>query len=449
TVEMQRARVELEQELADTRRLQQISMRLLASGHDDSLYSEIADTAADIMEADFASMQILHADRGDSGELHLVAHKGFSPEAEACWERVTLQSHSTCGEALRTRARVFVSDVRVCQFMERSGDLATSLSLGILAVQTTPLISRRGRVLGMISTHWRAPRQPCERDLRHLDLLARQAADLVDQRLAEQDLKEADRQKYQFLAQLADDQRNPLAPIRNIAELLKRKSEDDATLREPSAVIVRQIDHFSRLIDDLLDVGRIGNGMVGLKKELTTLCTVLQHAMETSAPQINAKLQRVTLNLPASPVQLAVDKVRMAQVFANLLVNSSKYSEPGSTIWIDAATEPDGYVTVRVRDEGIGIEPRNLGKLFGLFYQTERSLERSQGGLGIGLFLVQRLVALHDGTVQACSAGLGRGSELQVRLPGPPAGHDAPASTRRADDETAAKRGLNALRPAV
>src|SRR5690606_41432795 len=146
---------------------------LLASGHDDSLYSEIADTAADIMEADFASMQILHADRGDSGELHLVAHKGFSPEAEAFWEWVTLQSHSTCGEALRTRARVFVSDVRVCQFMERSGDLATSLSLGILAVQTTPLISRRGRVLGMISTHRRAPHQPCERGLRHLDLLPR------------------------------------------------------------------------------------------------------------------------------------------------------------------------------------------------------------------------------------------------------------------------------------
>src|SRR5690606_31320749 len=236
-----------------------------------------------------------------------------------------------------------------------------------------------------------------------------------------------------------------LAPIRNIAELLKRKSEDDATLREPSAVIVRQIDHFSRLIDDLLDVGRIGNGMIGLKKEPTTLCTVLQHAMETSAPQINAKLQRVTLNLPASPVQLTVDKVRMAQVFANLLVNSSKYSEPGSTIWIDAATEPDGYVTVRVRDEGIGIEPQNLGKLFRLFYQTERSLERSQGGLGIGLFLVQRLVALHDGTVQACSAGLGRGSEFQVRLPLPQAAHDAPASSSRADEATAAKRGLNVL----
>lgn len=445
TVEMQRARVELEQELADTRRLQQISMRLLASGHDDSLYSEIAEAAADIMEADFASMQILHADRGENGELHLVAHKGFSPEAEMFWEWVTVQSHSTCGEALRTRARVFVSDVRVCPFMARSGDLATSLSLGILAVQTTPLISRRGRVLGMISTHWRTPRQPCERDLRHLDLLARQAADLVDQRLAEQDLKEADRQKDQFLAQLAHELRNPLAPIRNIAELLKRKSEDDATLREPSAVIVRQIDHFSRLIDDLLDVGRIGNGMVGLKKELTTLCTVLQHAMETSAPQINAKLQRVTLNLPASPVQLAVDKVRMAQVFANLLVNSSKYSEPGSTIWIDAATEPDGYVTVRVRDEGIGIEPRNLGKLFGLFYQTERSLERSQGGLGIGLFLVQRLVALHDGTVQACSAGLGRGSEFQVRLPLPQSADAAPASSSGADDDTAATRGLNVL----
>ncbi|MBO9354418.1 response regulator [Bordetella petrii] len=441
----QRARRELEEELADTRRLQEIGMRLLASGHDDSLYSEIAEAAAAIMEAEYASMQILHRDRGCGGELHLLASKGFPPEAKIFWEWVTVQSHSTCGEALRTRARVFVSDVRECGFMACTDDLATYRGMGILAVQTTPLISRRGHVIGMISTHWREPRQPCEHELRHLDLLARQAADLVDQRLIEQDLKEADRQKDQFLAQLAHELRNPLAPIRNIAELLGRKSAQDPTLREPGAVILRQIDHFSRLIDDLLDVGRIGHGHLGLKKESTTLTTVLQHAMETSASPVNAKGQQVVLGLPAAPVPLEGDPVRLAQVFANLIINGSKYSEPGGRIIIEAELDHPGHVMVRVRDQGIGIDRKDLGSLFKLFYQVEQSLEHSRGGLGIGLFLVQRLVELHEGTVEVFSEGLGHGAEFRVRLPLRESLTGTSGNTADMADKPPAGRGLNVL----
>jgi len=452
---VQRVRRELEDELADTQRLQDISMRLLASGHDDSLYGEIVDAATAIMESDYASMQILRRGRGPAGQLQLLASKGFHAQAEAFWEWVTIDSHSTCGEALRTRRRVFVSDVRQCDFMAGTDDLATYLGLGIQAVQTTPLVSRRGHVIGMISTHWREPRQPCERDLRRFDLLARQAADLVDQRLAEQDLKEADRQKDQFLAQLAHELRNPLAPIRNIAEVLARQSARNPALQQPAAIISRQIDHFSRLIDDLLDVGRIGRGHLGLKKESTTLAAVLERALETSGA--GARGQRVVLGLPEAPVALEGDPVRLAQVFGNLLVNASKYSEPGGRIWIDARLDGADYVQVCVRDEGIGIDRANLGSLFKLFYQAESSLERSRGGLGIGLFLVQRLVELHQGTVDVSSDGPGRGAEFRVRLPlrtappappaaaGQPAGLPPPARALRivlADDNHDAARTL-------
>jgi len=417
TDELVRARQELEEELADTRLLQDISMRLLASGDADSLYREIVDAAATIMQSQFASMQALM----DDGRLKLLASLGFDACADEFWKWVTLDSKSTCGEALRTRRRVFVSDLEQCGFMAGSDDLATYRHLGIRAVQTTPLVSRKGQVIGMISTHWHTPREVSEHDLRLFDILVRQAADLVDQRMVEETLKDISRQKDLFLAQLAHELRNPLAPIRNVAGLLKQKYEADPTVKASAEIILRQTGHFARLVDDLLDVSRIEQGRFGLKLEPATLDGIIRHAVETCRPLIDARGQHLDISIPEEPVALEADPVRLAQVFANLLTNASKYSDADGRITLRVERYEDAgggaRVAVRIRDTGIGLAADDIRRLFQLFYQADRSLENSRGGLGVGLFLVRRLVELHHGTVEAQSPGVGQGAEFIVRLP--------------------------------
>ncbi|HEX2475916.1 MAG TPA: ATP-binding protein, partial [Lacipirellulaceae bacterium] len=233
---------------------------------------------------------------------------------------------------------------------------------------------------------------------------------------AENALRESDRRKDEFLATLAHELRNPLAPIRNTLELLEGENVDRELLREARSVMKRQVGQLTRLVDDLLDVSRITRDKLELRAEPIELATVIKEAVDTSRPLIDAAGQELTIDLPVEEIFINADLARLSQVFANLLNNSAKYTEHGGKIAVEARRD-GAEVVVTVRDNGIGIDRAELSAVFDMFRQVDRSLERSQGGLGIGLTLVRRLVELHGGTVHAHSEGLGKGSEFTVRLP--------------------------------
>lgn len=230
------------------------------------------------------------------------------------------------------------------------------------------------------------------------------------------DLAEADERKSQFLAMLAHELRNPLAPASNSLSLLQTFPPDHPKFDWAKEVLGRQIEQISRLVDDLLDISRIRTGKVPLRKTAIELHDLVDRAVEISRPLIESRRHELTESLPPDPVWLEADPTRLAQVVSNLLNNAAKYTEEGGHIWLSA--EKDGNtIVLRVRDTGVGIAPNMLPHVFDLFTQADHSLDHAQGGLGVGLTLVQKLVEMHGGQVRASSAGLGCGSEFEVRLP--------------------------------
>jgi signal transduction histidine kinase/CheY-like chemotaxis protein len=230
------------------------------------------------------------------------------------------------------------------------------------------------------------------------------------------DLSEADRRKDEFLATLAHELRNPLAPLCNMLEVLKRAGGDGEVLQRALDTIERQLGQLVRLVDDLLDVNRITHDRLELRQSQVELSAVIRQAVEASRPLVDSAGHELLVTLPAEPVYLHADPARLTQVFGNLLNNSCKYTSPGGQIWV-TAERLGSDVVVTVKDTGSGIPPDQLDSIFGMFAQVDRSLERSQGGLGIGLTLVKRLVQMHGGSIEARSAGEGQGSEFVVRLP--------------------------------
>jgi signal transduction histidine kinase/ActR/RegA family two-component response regulator len=240
----------------------------------------------------------------------------------------------------------------------------------------------------------------------------------VQERLREQAeaLQEADRRKNDFLAILAHELRNPLAPVRNAVQIMRLKSPHDPDLQWAREVVERQVQQMAHMVDDLLDVARITRGKVELQKEHVDVATVVSCAVETARPLIDARKHRLVVALPPEPVWLEADASRMNQILVNLLTNSAKYTDEGGQIWMIAERQGD-EVIFRVRDTGIGIPSDVLPRVFQPYLQDERSLDRAQGGLGLGLTWVRTLVDLHGGRVQAFSAGRGQGSEFVVHLP--------------------------------
>lgn len=229
-------------------------------------------------------------------------------------------------------------------------------------------------------------------------------------------LSDADHRKDEFLATLAHELRNPLAPIRNGLQILKLMGSDPETMEQSRAMMERQVDQMVRLVDDLMDVSRISRGKLELRRERVSLADVLAGAVETSRPLIEQMGHELSITPPTEPVVVDADLTRLAQVFMNLLNNAAKYSERGGRISL-TATRDGSEVVVSVKDTGIGIAAEQLPRIFEMFSQIDHSLEKSQGGLGIGLTLVRRLVEMHGGAVEARSEGPGRGSEFVVRLP--------------------------------
>jgi signal transduction histidine kinase/CheY-like chemotaxis protein len=235
-------------------------------------------------------------------------------------------------------------------------------------------------------------------------------------RRANQALREADRRKDEFLATLAHELRNPLAPIRNSLQILKMQQVDPATAQQSRDVMERQVQHMVRLVDDLLDVSRVMRGKVELRKEPVELATIVARAVETAQSLIDAQGHRLDISLPSESLRLDADLIRLAQVFGNLLTNAAKYTQANGHIWLTAHREGNQAV-LRIRDNGIGLAPDVLPHVFELFVQADHSSTKAQGGLGIGLTIVKNLVELHGGSASVRSEGLGKGCEFEVRLP--------------------------------
>jgi PAS domain S-box-containing protein len=233
---------------------------------------------------------------------------------------------------------------------------------------------------------------------------------------AEQELREADRRKDEFLATLAHELRNPLAPIRNAARAIRLKAATDPQLQRAQEIIDRQVDHLSRLVDDLLDISRITHGKIELQLDLVPLHTVVDYAVEMTRPLFVARRHELTFKPADQPIWVLGDPARLSQSVANVLNNAAKFTEPGGHIELHVRRD-DSHAVVSVRDNGVGITAEQVPHVFDLFMQGDRSLDRAQGGLGLGLSLVKRLVELHGGTVEARSEGAGKGSEFRLRFP--------------------------------
>ena len=311
--------------------------------------------------------------------------------------------------------------------------LMTSLLVLLLSVTLASIVWQYGaRMKGLRDERERAFAELEHRVRERTHQLASRNAEL---RMSEDRLREADRRKDEFLATLAHELRNPLAPIRSAVAVLQSFSVADHERLEAQMIIERQVTQLARLIDDLLDVSRITAGKLPLKKRHRHLSEILNLAVATVRPHIDEQKHRLTLSLPSEPIVVDADEARLAQVFANLLHNACKYTEERGEISVKASLVHDAEVEIAVRDNGIGIPPEFLPRLFQKFSQVAPALERSQGGLGLGLALVQGVVTLHHGRVEARSAGVGRGSEFIVRLPVVPV-HAAVVEPPRSVDDT-------------
>lgn len=362
--------------------------------------------------------------------LHLESFQGVPADEARKMERLEF-GDAVCGYVAQQRERCILVDA------EKSDDeRAHRLKrFGIRAYACYPLLAD-DRLVGTLSfgSHQRACFETEE--VEFLQTICHYVTAAYERVRLIHELRDADRRKDEFLATLAHELRNPLAPIRNALHIMQLAGDDAAAVDQARSMMERQLRQMVRIIDDLLDVSRITRGKMELRKERVQLAAVVGNAVDTTRPLIEAAGHSLTITLPPEPVYLDADPIRLAQVFANLLNNAAKYTDRGGRLTLTAALDLHEIV-VSVRDSGIGIPSEALPRVFEMFAQVDRSLEKAQGGLGIGLTLVKRLVELHGGSVEARSEGLGMGSEFVVRLPTVPerkTSRRPAAQTRRSNE---------------
>jgi PAS domain S-box-containing protein len=317
-------------------------------------------------------------------------------------------------------------------------------AIGIKAIVCCPLV-KGGRLVAMMAVHQREPRVWSEAEVALVEAVVERCWAHIERVRGAEALAEADRRKSEFLATLAHELRNPLAPIRNGLELLRLADAKPELQVNVRAMMERQVGHMVHLINDLLDIARVSSGKVVLQLGRLDVQSVVASAVETTLPLIEANGHRLEVGLPPDPLPVEGDAVRLSQVLGNLLSNAAKYTPPGGHIRV-AARREDGQAVIEVQDSGIGIAAESLPEVFEMFTQVARSIDRSKGGLGIGLALVRHLVGLHGGSVVAASAGPGQGSCFTVRLPlAGPAAVQAQGAHEAAQVKSPRQRSLRVL----
>ena len=410
----------LAHDLDAMRRLHRLSTRLVCSEDFAQALEETVEAAIAITRADMGNIQLLDP---ASRTLKIAAHRGHEKWWLDFFESVPKGKGAACGAALQRGTRIIIDDVTKSPVFVGTPALEVQLRAGVRAVQSTPLVGSSGDLVGMISTHYRTPRRPDERDLRLLDVLARQTVDMIERQRAEealrcanQQLREADRRKDEFLGMLSHELRNPLAPIRNSTYILRHSPPGSEQARRAQTVIERQTEHLTRLVDDLLDVTRVARGKIELRRARVDLRDLVERTAEDFEHVMEGRGVAFRTELPEGEVWTDADATRLAQLVGNLLHNASKFTRHDDEVAISLRVE-GGVAEIRVRDTGAGIDPALLPRIFDPFVQGERTLARTEGGLGLGLAMVKGIAQLHDGSVEAESAGKGKGTEFVVRLP--------------------------------
>jgi PAS domain S-box-containing protein len=372
--------------------------------------------------ADWCTVDLLNPD----GSLHRVAVAHADParveQARELTRRYPPDPNAPAGvwRVLRTGKPELIpeiTDALLEQAIKDPQRLRVLKDLGLRSYLAVPL-AIQGKTCGVLTFLLAASgRRFGSDDLRVAEDLAHRASVAIENAQLYSELKETGQRKDEFLAMLAHELRNPLAPIRNALQVMKIPGADAEMLAQARDMTERQVQHMVRLVDDLLDVSRIMRGMIQLRRESLDLASVISQAVETAQPMIDAQGQSLIVNAPPEALRLEADPTRLAQVIGNLLHNAAKFSERAGRIWLIAERNGNEAV-IRIRDEGAGISGELLPHVFDLFVQGDRTLERSQGGLGIGLTVVRKLVELHGGRVDVHSEGLGKGSEFTICLPG-------------------------------
>jgi signal transduction histidine kinase/ActR/RegA family two-component response regulator len=431
-------------------RLQSITAALAGARTLTAIASTIIDQGMPALEAEVGVVALLSS---DGAMLRNIGFKGVSTETEAAWAEYPVDSPVPVAEAARVSEAIIVRTRE-----ERNARYPVLAAVhGIEhggAVVAFPLILEE-KTLGSLGFCFPASRAFDDDDQAFVISIAQQCALAIERvrwhEVAEQEiahrraseealrererelmlsqdaLREADRRKDEFLAMLAHELRNPLAPIANAVKLLGLVSPVTPLLERSRSMIDRQVSHMARLVDDLLDISRISRGKITLSPERLDIVELARTTALDYLPLLDARGVRLTLSLPTAPVWLRADATRIAQAIGNLLQNANKFTDSGGTVVL--SIEPDserGVVCVEVSDTGIGMEPATLTRVFEPFTQADTSLHRSRGGLGLGLALVKGVVELHAGSVRASSAGIGQGSTISITLPIDLSGEVAP-----------------------
>lgn len=436
-------------ELADAQRLQRISSQLIQEGALDALYEQILDAAVAVMHSDIGSMQMFHPERD---ELRLLAWKGFDPASAAFWEWVRPDAGSSCGVALRTRERVVVPDVEHDDFSAGTQDLDFYRLSGIRAVQSTPLVARDGHLVGMISTHWRVPHQPAERELRLLDVVARQAADLIERTQAEETLRRANQRMEEFLNIATHELKTPLTALQASLQLVERRLQrriapDEGTVGRAGGASAsagagagsraiapawralqgaadlltrnqRQVRRLTRLVNDLADSARIESGKLDILPAPCDLTVIVREAVAEQRA-VHPK-GTIHLQVPQQPVLVSADASRIGQVVANYLTNALKYAPNDRPIEVELRVAGD-TARVSVGDDGSGISAEDQAHIWERGFRVAGSAPSGEGegvGLGLGLHISRSIVELHGGAVGLESAP-DAGSTFWFTLPLP------------------------------
>jgi DNA-binding response OmpR family regulator/nitrogen-specific signal transduction histidine kinase len=398
-------------------RLHNVGADLLEKRAMPELLQAAVDAAVALTGASLGDLQ-LYDDEADV--LQLAAQRGFNAELAEHLRIVERCSSSAFAEVLRSGQRCILEDIASDTGAPAASDASHLRAAGVRSLQATPITSRAGTLIGVLSTFWKLPHRPDNAMLRILDLLTRQIADLIQHRRAEQALKrtesalrDANRRKDEFISILGHELRNPLSPILTSLDLMDLQGGGLFQLERDT--IRRQVRYMVRLIDDLLEVSRLTLGKVSLQQNPEDMQGILAEAMELVSPLLEQRGHHVSVDIAPQLVVMA-DRTRLAQVFANLLSNAAKFTPMGGSIQVRADRD-GGQVRVVVEDNGVGIRAEMLTSIFDTFVQETQALDRSQGGLGLGLSIVRALVALHGGSVEAHSDGAMKGSRFIVRLP--------------------------------